>query len=510
MPNKNWLSVEAEGENALRGSKTRKAVLAYLRTKHRISKFSSVVEELVDDYVLYGMAFAMTYYVNKNPNKDNNNNQYSSNYSGPVTRRISPYDIVFNPTAANWESTPKIVRSLKSMAALIREAEDNPADGWKLEAIEKLKNNRTYYQGMSTEDIHKAQQLKVDGFGTWADYVKSDNVEVLDLYGDVYDPTTQTLYRDYVVTVVDRSIVARSMPLDTWTGRPYIEKAGWRSRKDNLWAMGPLENLVGLQYRINHLENARADAFDDMIYGDLVVTGNVLVETNPDGSMTYIVPEGGNVRRLAPDTTILNADLQIDETERKMELYAGAPREAAGIRTPGEKTKFEVNLLSIAAGRIFQHKMSKFEVELLEKTVNNQIMVSRENMARYERVRVDENSGIASFLEVNKEDLFMDGTLVPIGARYYGRKNQLAQELLTFNTQVLPSDKELAQHFPSKRLAKAWEDVLGFEEFEMYEEYGRIAEQVEAQQLSMAGQRQVQGEQAAAESDLQNEGGIIG
>jgi hypothetical protein len=26
--------------------------------------------------------------------------------------------------------------------------------------------------------------------------------------------------------------------------------------------MGPLDNLVGLQYRIDHLENAKADALD--------------------------------------------------------------------------------------------------------------------------------------------------------------------------------------------------------------------------------------------------------
>ena len=42
--------------------------------------------------------------------------------------------------------------------------------------------------------------------------------------------------------------------------------AGWRPRPDNLYAMGPLDNLVGMQYRIDHLENLKSDVFDQIAY----------------------------------------------------------------------------------------------------------------------------------------------------------------------------------------------------------------------------------------------------
>lgn len=47
-----------------------------------------------------------------------------------------------------------------------------------------------------------------------------------------------------------------------WLGKTSIVHAGWRYRPDNLWAMGPLDNIVGMQYRIDHLENLKADAMD--------------------------------------------------------------------------------------------------------------------------------------------------------------------------------------------------------------------------------------------------------
>lgn len=511
MPHKRWLKIEAEGADALTDKKKRKAVLGYLITKHRISKFQAAIEDLIDDWVLYGNAFALVYYTSENTNTENSNAQQGTNYSGPVVRRVSPYDIVFNPAASSWDRTPKIIRSIKSIGELMRESQDNPADGWKIEALNELRVRRLSYHGISPEDINKSTQMKIDGFGTWADYVQSDNVEVLELYGDVYDPMSGEFYRDHVVTVVDRSIVVRNMALSTWTGRPHIHHVGWRKRKDNLWAMGPLENLTGLQYRINHLENARADAFDDMIYGDLVVSGNVQVEDNPDGSRTYILPDSGTVSRLAPDTTILNADFQLQEIEQKMELYAGSPREASGQRTPGEKTKFEVNLLAIAAGRIFQHKMTKFEVNLLEPIVNSEIQLAREYMQRSEEVRYDDKgNGLSEFLKVNKKDLMLNGTITPIGARHFARNTQLVQELNIFNSQILPADRELAQHFSSWKLAQVWEEVLGFDQFELAEKNVRIAEGVEAQRLVQSGTTQLQVEATAGAPAELGEEGVIG
>ena len=75
--------------------------------------------------------------------------------------------------------------------------------------------------------------------------------------------------------------------------------------------------------------------------------------------------------------TIIAASNEIHTLEEKMELYSGAPREAMGIRTAGEKTAFEVQSLQNAAGRIFQEKITSFEIELLEPILNAMLESAR-------------------------------------------------------------------------------------------------------------------------------------
>jgi len=48
-----------------------------------------------------------------------------------------------------------------------------------------------------------------------------------------------------------------------------------------------------------------------------------------------------------------------------MEEMAGAPKEAMGIRTPGEKTRYEVQSLENRSGRIFNHKVLNFSINFL-------------------------------------------------------------------------------------------------------------------------------------------------
>jgi len=508
MPHKNWFKIVAESKEDFENTKKRQAITAYLVTKHRIKKLTTTVWKLVDDWVLYGNAFAMVYYSAEGTNKENKKSQNSLNYAGPVVKRISPYDIRFNVSASSFDKSAKIIRSLKTMGDLIREAEDNPEDGWKLEVVDLMRDQRKSLAGVTPEHINKATQRQVDGFGTYADYIQSDVVEILELYGDIYDTTAGELHRDQVITVADRRHVIRQKALDTWNGRPRLVHSGWRDRKDNLMAMGPLDNIVGMQYRINHLENAQADAMDDMIYGDIIISGAVETEENPDGSKTYILADGGGISRLAPDTTILSADLKINELESKMELYAGSPREAAGFRTPGEKTKFEFSSLMQAASRIFQHKLSKFEREMMEPILNFEIEVSHDNLTTAEAVRFEnEEQGLSEFLKVTKQDLSINGRIVPIGARHYAREQQVASDLKDFMTQVLANDEELRNHFPSQKLAKLFERVFDFEEYEILEVNGRVAERVDLARAEQAAQTIVQGEIGA--DDTVDEEGIV-
>src|SRR5690606_10429564 len=96
---------------------------------------------------------------------------------------------------------------------------------------------------------------QIDGFTSFRNYLESGYAEILTFYGDIYEPETGEFYKNHIIQVVDRHKVIRKGPNPSDFGTSGILHAGWRPRQDNLWAMGPLENLVGLQYRLDHVEN---------------------------------------------------------------------------------------------------------------------------------------------------------------------------------------------------------------------------------------------------------------
>ena len=492
FPHDDWLRFEGKDEQAESFDK-KQAVLAYINTKNKLNNFRNTIQELVNDWIIYGNCFAGVTYTQETHTNPMTGEDLPG-YVGPMVYRISPDDIVFNPLARDFNKTPKIIRSLKSMAELHRDLEENPEMGYSQDILDTIRRNREVLKQRTDTAIDKHIQMQFDGFGSPSLYYKSGYVEVLEFYGDIYDTDSNTFLKNYVVTVVDREYVIRKEPLDTWTGRPNIFHCAWRLRPDNLWGMGPLDNLVGMQYLINHLENARADGFDQMLDPDRVLLGDVEQERRGSAIDYYVTDPsiGGDVKYLNPDSTILNADFQIERKEQQMEEYAGAPREAMGIRTPGEKTKFEVQTLQNGASRIFQQKITYFEEQFLERILNAEIEVARQNLNTTDIVRIlDDDVGVTEFLRVTKEDLLANGTIVPVGARHFARQASLSQELQQLQG-ILVQDPTLAQHFPAENLARAWEDLLGFKRLELFEKFGRVSEELELARLQSAASEQLE------------------
>lgn len=506
FPHDDWLKFVALSEDSS-AKEQREAVEAYIKTKHDQMKFKDVARQLLEDWVHYGNCFALVTYETKS--HDHPIMGPISGYTGPKIYRISPYDIVFNALASDFESSPKIIRSLKSMGELHRMMEENQEQSWSKDVLEKMKEFRAMSANYSPTDFEKSSQLQFDGFGSITQYLESGYVEILEFYGDYYDRHEDKFYKNHVITIADRTWVIRNEPINNYIGRPHIYHCGWRNRADNLWAMGPLDNLVGMQYLIDHLENARADAFDQMLVPTRVIVGDVeeedVVPGKPAGA--YYIPNGeGSVDNLAPDTTVLNADLQIQQKENQMEMYAGSPRETMGFRTPGEKTAFEVQQLMNAASRIFQHKIDYFESNFLEKIVNAELEVSRRNLNGSDVAQImDNNLGVRAFLNITPEDLTAKGLLVPRGARHFARQNQLAQNLAQV-MQMFGQDPMLMQHFPSVDLARSIEELLGFENLDIVTPFGRIAEQAQMARQQQTAQQQVEleGANTLAEEETPN------
>jgi len=503
FPNDQWMKWEGFTlDDAVKAK--REAIEAYMQNKTRLGGFRTAISQLLYDYIDYGNAFADVEWVNEKK-IDPLTGEEIPGYVGPRVVRISPFDILINPAANNFKNSPKMVRKIMNLGELKAMAEDFPEEGWIREAVNKaMKFRHDIANGQySIEDFDKAVGYTIDGFGNLYEYYQSPYVELIEFEGDLYDPYSDTLLRNHVVTVIDRSRVIRKEQMPSWQPKGNKAHVGWRLRPDNLYAMGPLHNLVGMQYRIDHLENIKADVFDLIAFPPLKIKGEVEEFDWAPGAEIHIDVEG-DVEMLVPDTTALQADTQIAILEQRMEDYAGAPKQAMGIRTPGEKTAYEVQTLESAAGRIFKEKIQNFEVELLEPLLNAMLEVAKRNMDAADVVRVfDDELGAQIFATVTKDTITANGKLRPVGARHFFSQQQLIQNLTgLFNS---PVGQLIAPHVSSKQLAKLAEDLFGIERYQLISDNIALMEQADQQRLMAVLQEQAVGEDAAM---MGSEGGV--
>lgn len=489
FPNRKWLSWEGDTlEDDV--SEKRQAIESYTTWATDRNEFYDEIQKLVNDYVDYGNAFGTVEWVDGRtelPEKE------QVGYVGPKVRRISPLDIVFDPTAPSFIEAPKIIRSIVTIGEIKEMIERMSADEGEKEDAKKIyeymKNIRGEFASFQGDLTEKDDLYRVSGFDSFRAYLQSNFVEILTFYGDIYDEETGEFLRNQMIKVVDRHKIISKKTHPSWFGSAPIWHTGWRVRQDNLYAMGPLDNLVGMQYRIDHLENMKADIFDLIAYPPLKVKGYVDDFTWGPFERIY-VGDDGDVEIMSPDVQALNADNQIAILEAKMEEMAGSPKEAMGFRTPGEKTKYEVQRLENAASRIFQAKITQFERQMVENLVNGMLELARRNLTN-QIIRVfDTELKINTFSTLTTEDITGLGRLKPIAARHFAEKAQQVQDLANFRSSVAGQDPALLIHFSTVQEARLWEHLLEIEDYNIVQPYVRITEQRDAQSFQSVNQEQ--------------------
>ena len=491
FPQKQWFRFEAYDKDSNTKAK-RDVIQSYMNNKIRQSDFENTVSRLISDFIQYGNCFATVDFSKDYTRYEDG--ELSVNYVGPKLVRISPFDICFNPMAPSFEDSPKIVRTVMTLGEVSRKIEETVDNSYMKKLLDKMMHNRSSTSGVDI-DVSKSQAFIADGFSTLNEYYESNYVEILTFYGDIYDSENETFHKNRTISVVDRSYVLLNEQNPNWLGKAPIFHAGWRERPDNLYAMGPLDNLVGMQYRIDHLENLKADVFDQIAYPIIKIRGDVEDFDFAPATRIYMGEEG-DVGYLAPDATALNADFQIQNLENKMEMLAGAPREAMGIRTAGEKTAFEVQQLMTAAGRIFQHKTAHFERIFLEPILNSMLEAARRNMDYADTIRVlNDDTGLYFFEQITKEDIKANGRIVPIGARHFSERAQRVQNL-TQLYQLKLADPTMSAHLSGKEFARLMADELG--EPALFGENITVVEQVQTQKVATEAQVQFEEEQQIA------------
>lgn len=484
FPNDNW--VRWEGDTADDEEKSKKlAIESYIATKARQSDMRDTHSALILDYIDTGNAFSTNKYVRES-SYDPLTGKEIQGYTGPKCFRIDPLDIVFNPVAPEFYMAPKIVRKIMGIGEVAKLAETD--ENWQ-KAFSNSLAIRRQSGNYSRTDWNRAVGFQVDGFGNLRDYYGSKYVEVLTFEGDVWDEENEKLEEDMQIIVIDRSVTVVKRKIPHPLGKRRINHVGWRKRPSNLYAMGPMANLVGMQYRIDHLENLKADALDLMVHPPLVIKGDVdpfIWEPNCQIRIT----EDGDVTELGMNLAgVSAANTEIQLLEARMEEYAGAPKQAMGIRTPGEKTAFEVQSLENAAGRIFQEKIINYEINLLEKELNSMLATAINEGDISEEVRTfNDELGVRDFMKVTTTDLSATGTIRPIGARHFGQQAQMLQNISGLING--PMSQLILTHISGKKLAKLIEDSLQLNKYDLVRPYVGLVEQQEAQQFAGALQQE--------------------
>lgn len=498
FPNDNWFVWMGEDDESVTKEK-RQRIEAYMRTKLRAAGFETVVSQLVLDYIDYGNVFAGHEYVCEKK-VDPVTKEETVVYAGPNAFRVSPLDVVFDPTAISFAKSPCIVRRLKSLGDLEKDVLTKPALGYDPAVLQKVRGVRS--AGGDTMDALKSAGMVVDGFGTLENYFSSGMVELLDFHGDIYDQATGTFHSDVVVVVVDRRWVLKMVPNPSWSGERPLKHCGWRLRPDNVWAQGPLDQLVGMQYRIDHLENLKADTFDQIAHPVVEIQGSTVEDFTFGPGATVHSGTDGKVVFHRPDATALTANMEIQVLMDRMEELAGAPRQAMGIRTPGEKTKYEVQVLENGAGRIFQAKVSWFEKNIVEPLLNSMLEEAVRKLDSKDTIQmIDPDYGSSQFADITKDDITARGKLYAVGARHFAEQAKFIQEL-SQTLQLAEKIPSVAAHISGKAVAQALNETLGWKSFGIVKDNARVTEQAETQRLMQSTAENLETE-AGMPSELQ-------
>lgn len=477
FPHEDWLGWKGFDTNAV-ANKTKEKVLSYIRQCHMLSDFSLEMRKVIDDFVRYGNCFVQVNYKNDTQKSEEG---IQTGYIGPAVSRISPFDIVFNPTCTSFTKAPKIVRKLISTGELYEMLKSLPEEEQEADDVEKERLLARRSGGASSRtETNKETQYIPAGFGSIQEYYKSGIVELLCFYGDIYDADEQELHKNRCVIVADRDTVI----LNKEELYPNIFKGSWSPRPDNLWSQGPLDKVVGINYMINHRENGKNDAIDKFIYPDRAYTGDVEeIYDEVTGHTKYILPEGGSVQDIRPDSTVLTFDNQIMMHRELARQSAQLPQQLAGFRTAGEKTATEVQSLHDGAFRGFINKVAHLEEDLIERVVKAEIRIAKDNYSSVIRILKEDKDGVFLPIEVTEEDLSANGKLVPIGSRRFARQLQNLQGLNTLaNSNVA---QLIGQHINTFNLSKAFEHLYGFSDFGFIKKLAVIDEQQEAQTKQM-------------------------
>lgn len=490
FPQRKSVAWEADEKSSNSVAK-RDAIQNYMSWVMSQPSFKHEMDKVLMDYIDFGNGFVTVDWSDQRVQLDDGTTQ--AGYVGPVARRISPLDLTMNPTADSFIQSPKIIRSITSMGELRemlqRMSNDENRESYEI-LFEYLRDIRFKSRTFQGDWMQQDHMYSMEGFTSFRDYLKSDFVEILTFYGDWYDQINDNFEKNRVIMVVDRHKLISDRANPSYFGYPPIFHVPWRKRQDNLWGMGPLANLVGMQYRMDHVENMGADIWDLSSFPVQKVKGFVEDFTWQPGEKIFVSEEGDVELLIPPGVNLMMSDMKIERIQDLMEAMAGAPKEAMGFRSPGEKTKYEVQRLENASSRIYSNKIKQFEELIVEPVLNAMLELARRNMSGSTVIKVFDNDfNLANFMTLTVEDITGIGRIKPVAARHFAEQADLIQNLTSLTgSNLWPV---VQPHFSGVKLAKIVSNFFNLDDYEVFTPYVALAEQADAQMQVHALQEQI-------------------
>lgn len=465
-------------------------ITSYINTKLEQQNALTTLSEIVRDWLDTGNCYAKIMWVNESYTLPTG--EVVPGYVGPKIFRISHWDIVFNPQASKFKNSPKIIRSLKSIGELYKMAKESPQSGITIDMVKNLnEKNVTMYGsqgGLGLPDTQKSLGYSADGFSGYMFYMNFRYVEILEFFGDML--LGDEYLPNHHIVILNREYVLTDETLPSWTKTDYLYHAGWRTRPDNLYAQGPLDNILGMQYQLNKVTNLKADLQDQYSNPALVTIGEVEIEGNIGSpGQRFTVDADAKVEYLRPDAGVLNLETERGEMMALMEQMAIVPPESFGFRQPGEKTLGEVTLMNQGAQEAYNIKVKEFEMNFLEPLLNDFLEMARRNLNGTELVKMtDKQYDVINFITITKDDLQAVGNLKAVGSRYEINNIQLLQAITSLGqNQALM--QMISPHISRLRLAEVLSDALNLEAYGIIKKDEGVVEDIETQEVMQAGSK---------------------
>jgi len=143
FPKRKWLKYE--GNNADSNSiAKRNSIENFMAWVISQPSFKHEFKKCIGDFIDFGNVFGTVEWVDQRVQQ---RDKTQAGYVGPVLRRISPLDMIMNPTAENFLQSPKIVRTIVSMGEL-RDMLDRMTNAENQEEIQALYEYLKKYASM--------------------------------------------------------------------------------------------------------------------------------------------------------------------------------------------------------------------------------------------------------------------------------------------------------------------------------------------------------------------------